>query len=275
MNTTDKKIAEVLAKFGEPMAGNVWRVQGTAVIYHKALERIAAQAQIQFDTPTIVRAERDEAVILVAGRMGERLEWSIGEALIGVNYRVSGKQAAYVYAMAEKRAKDRLIYKFLGLEEQFDDSAASQGDSANKNEPSIHQTTGGAAKPTSEMTIAQKLRHNIGRKVSLKELDDYLATDPVKMAMDRLNDVERGEIEGFINLSRGALATRATSRSDDTIWAVLLAAAKAALSKGKNESEVNSYESMMKEQEFADAPADVLEGFRSLCEARRYELRTK
>ena len=115
MNTTDKKIAEVLAKFGEPMAGNVWRVQGTAVIYHKALERIAAQAKIQFDAPTIVRAERDEAVILVTGRMGERLEWSIGEALIGTNYRVSGKQAAYVYAMAEKRAKDRVILKLIEL----------------------------------------------------------------------------------------------------------------------------------------------------------------
>ena len=115
MNATEKKIAEVLAKFGEPMAGNVWRVQGTAVIYHKALERIAAQAEIQFDPPTIVRAERDEAVILVTGRMGERLEWSIGEALVGTNYRVSGKQAAYVYAMAEKRAKDRVILKLIEL----------------------------------------------------------------------------------------------------------------------------------------------------------------
>ncbi|HEV2558616.1 MAG TPA: trna delta -isopentenylpyrophosphate transferase [Microvirga sp.] len=115
MNTTDKKIAEVLAKFGEPMAGNVWRVQGTPVIYHKALERIAAQAKIAFDSPTLVRAERDEAVILVTGRMGERVEWSIGEALIGVNYRVSGKQAAYVYAMAEKRAKDRVILKLIEL----------------------------------------------------------------------------------------------------------------------------------------------------------------
>jgi hypothetical protein len=115
MNTTDKKISEVLAKFGEPMAGNVWRVQGTAVIYHKTLERIAAQAKVVFDEPKIIRAERDEAVIQVTGRMGERVEWSIGEALIGVNYRVSGKQAAYVYAMAEKRAKDRVILKLIEL----------------------------------------------------------------------------------------------------------------------------------------------------------------
>jgi hypothetical protein len=115
MNTTDKKISEVLGKFGEPMAGNVWRVQGTAVIYHKTLERIAAQANVIFDEPKIIRAERDEAVIQVTGRMGERVEWSIGEALIGVNYRVSGKQAAYVYAMAEKRAKDRVILKLIEL----------------------------------------------------------------------------------------------------------------------------------------------------------------
>ncbi|SFF90114.1 hypothetical protein SAMN04487844_1771, partial [Methylobacterium sp. yr596] len=38
---SDKVIAEILATYGEPLAGNVWRVQGTAVIYHKALERIA------------------------------------------------------------------------------------------------------------------------------------------------------------------------------------------------------------------------------------------
>ena len=115
MNNADKQIADILAKYGEPLAGNVWRVQGTAVIYHKALERIAAQAGIVYDKPEIIRAERDEAVILVSGRMGDRTEWSIGEALINVNYRVSGKQAAYVYAMAEKRAKDRVILKLVGL----------------------------------------------------------------------------------------------------------------------------------------------------------------
>ncbi|WAJ26419.1 trna delta -isopentenylpyrophosphate transferase [Antarcticirhabdus aurantiaca] len=114
-STADKQISDTLAKYGEPFAGNVWRVQGNAVIYHKALERIAAQADIRYDKPTILRAERDEAVILVSGTMGERSEWSIGEALVDVNYRVSGRQAAYVYAMAEKRAKDRVILKLINL----------------------------------------------------------------------------------------------------------------------------------------------------------------
>ncbi|RZK92065.1 MAG: trna delta -isopentenylpyrophosphate transferase, partial [Methylobacterium sp.] len=121
MRTADKQIADILVRYGEPFGGNVWRVQGTAVIYHRTLERIAAQAGIAFDPPTLVRAERDEAVILVTGRMAgakagtERVEWSIGEALVNVNYRVSGKQAGYVYAMAEKRAKDRVILKLLEL----------------------------------------------------------------------------------------------------------------------------------------------------------------
>ena len=121
MRTADKQIAYILVRYGEPFGGNVWRVQGTAVIYHKTLERIAAQARITFDPPTLVRAERDEAVILVTGRFpdpatgNERIEWSIGEALVNVNYRVSGKQAGYVYAMAEKRAKDRVILKLLEL----------------------------------------------------------------------------------------------------------------------------------------------------------------
>jgi hypothetical protein len=109
MNTADQQIADILGKYGEPIAGNIWRVQGQAVIYHKALERIAVQAGIAFAPPAILRAEHDEAAILVTGRMGERTEWSIGEALVNVNYRVSGRQAAYVYAMAEKRAKDRVI----------------------------------------------------------------------------------------------------------------------------------------------------------------------
>ena len=46
MSTADQQIAGILAKYGEPIAGNIWRVQGQAVIYHKALERIAAQAGI-------------------------------------------------------------------------------------------------------------------------------------------------------------------------------------------------------------------------------------
>src|SRR3954469_17758879 len=115
MTNTDEQIATILAHYGEPATGNVWQVEGQTFIHHMTLERIAAQAKIIFDPPTVLRAERDEAVLVVVGRMGERTEWSIGEALVNVNYDVSGSESAYVYAMAEKRAKDRVILKLIDL----------------------------------------------------------------------------------------------------------------------------------------------------------------
>src|SRR5215207_4885605 len=115
MNNADEQIASILARYGEPADGSVWQVEGQAFIHHRTLERIAAQARITFDPPTVLRAESDEAVLLVVGRMGERAEWSIGEALVGVNYHVPEPEAAYAYAMAEKRAQDRVILKLIEL----------------------------------------------------------------------------------------------------------------------------------------------------------------
>ncbi|HZH52495.1 MAG TPA: trna delta -isopentenylpyrophosphate transferase [Microvirga sp.] len=206
MNTTDKKIAEVLAKFGEPMAGNVWRVQGTAVIYHKALERIAAQAKIQFDTPTIVRAERDEAVILVTGRMGERVEWSIGEALIGVNYRVSGKQAAYVYAMAEKRAKDRVILKLIELhglvysEEEADEFRNSrpvagepqvEAEKADKTDRTKVEVAG------AEGSVEAELKQKITKAKSINAVTDLMLHADTQKILNELPEGVRDEIRDF------------------------------------------------------------------------------
>lgn len=201
---SDKQIAEILATYGEPLAGNVWRVQGTAVIYHKALERIAAQARIRFDAPVIVRAERDEAVILVTGHMpgpgGERAEWSIGEALIGVNYKIGGKQPAYVYAMAEKRAKDRVILKLVGLhgllysEDEADEFKASRPDlqgaakapasrvqrpGEDEEEPAEAEAARDAAAPASAADA--DLRAEIDRAKSINAVTD-LMLDPATQA---------------------------------------------------------------------------------------------
>lgn len=152
----DRQIAEMLEQHGEEWNdATVWRVQGTPVISHKALERIAARAGIVFRAPTILRAERDEAVILVTGAIGDnedfREEWSIGEALIvrdgapGGNYKVTGRQAAYPYAMAEKRAKDRVILKLVNLHglayseeeaDEFKQGASDRSVPEDRNDPS-------------------------------------------------------------------------------------------------------------------------------------------
>lgn len=109
-----KEIADFMEKYGVD-AADIWAPYGGAyVVKHKALERVAAEQGIHFEQPKIIEsngAERNVA-ICVTGHMGERSEWSIGEAS-PLNYRVTGKQAAYPYAMAEKRAKDRVILKLL------------------------------------------------------------------------------------------------------------------------------------------------------------------
>lgn len=122
----DDKIAAVLKEHGfGPDA--CWDCHGTWVVYHRALEQIAAKAGIAYDTPVVLVADRDAAAILVTGRRGDKAEWSIGEAVVGLNYKVSGNQAGYPFAMAEKRAKDRVILKLIGLhglaysEEEADD----------------------------------------------------------------------------------------------------------------------------------------------------------
>ncbi len=86
MNSTDEQIATILAQYGVPADASVWRVEGQAFIHHRALERIAAQATITFDPPTVLRSERDEAVLLVLGRMGERVEWLNRSEFVGGSY---------------------------------------------------------------------------------------------------------------------------------------------------------------------------------------------
>ncbi len=202
MNSTEKKITETLAKFGEPMAGNVWRVQGTVVIYHKALERIAAQAQIRFDPPTIVRAERDEAVILVSGRMGERLEWSIGEALVGVNYRVSGKQAAYVYAMAEKRAKDRVILKLIELHGLV--YSEEEADEFKQGRPGLSEPQAALEVPDTAVEVVApasaveaELKQKITKARSINAVTDLMLHADTQRILGELPEGIRDEIRDF------------------------------------------------------------------------------
>ena len=110
--------------------GAVWDCHGTPVILHKALERIAEYSNIVFGEPTIVEANSQAkvAVMCVTGKMGDKTAWSIGESA------PSNTTNSYPYAMAEKRAKDRVILKLIGAsgfvysEEEADDFKNSKPD---------------------------------------------------------------------------------------------------------------------------------------------------
>jgi hypothetical protein len=111
---------------------DVWEVQGNPVVKHQALERLSSALRIIWHKPEVLRAERDEAVLIVTGNLPSGpSEWSIGEAVIGQNLLARNKTAIYPYAMAEKRAKDRVILKLAGLygshsEEEADDFKQGQ-----------------------------------------------------------------------------------------------------------------------------------------------------
>lgn len=106
--------AEVKAVMDEYGIGphECWQVPGgkSYAIKHSAIERVIAQRGIWFDPPQVLEGSTpDKAIaILVIGHMGDdRKEWSIGEA------SAANCQNKYFWAMAEKRAKDRVALKLL------------------------------------------------------------------------------------------------------------------------------------------------------------------
>jgi len=106
-----QKVADVLKDIGETSKTATWDCHGTVVILHKALEKVAAHEGITFDAPVVIESnvEKKMVVILVTGRSGDKVEWSFGEA---APYNLKNN---YPFAMAEKRAKDRVILKLVGL----------------------------------------------------------------------------------------------------------------------------------------------------------------
>lgn len=220
-------IKKLFDKFNAPLEReDVWSVQSATVIKHKALEKLAACARISFEKPEILRAERDEAVILVHGMMpglvadgGGREEWSIGEALVNTNYRVTGKMAAYVYAMAEKRAKDRVILKLAGLhglysEDEADEfkessSAPQQGRSAAGNPP-----PGSSHKPAPAATLSADAQIAKIKKFDLvSEMFAWSRTPLVEGAFLALPKEEQERVSAAFNQRQADLEANISSEA--------------------------------------------------------------
>lgn len=205
--SADHAIRAVLNEYGEDFndKGTVWRVQGTAVISHKALERIAAKAGIKYALPTIIRSERDEAVLLVSGTLGDRMEWSIGEALVNANYRVSGKQAAYVWAMAEKRAKDRVILKLVSLhglaysEEEADEFKKGGGPREEAPEP---------PEMSASQLMAEGMIEALMKRAGPAAIEAFLARDHVKRDLGLMEIEDHTRVMG-VAAERRAVAPAA------------------------------------------------------------------
>ena len=111
MSKLPQALIDIFKEIGLTKEQATWDCHGTPVALHKALEQVAAHQNITFDAPTMIEADAEskKVVMLVTGRMGNQQEWSVGEAAPYNN------KNSYPYAMAEKRAKDRVILKLIGV----------------------------------------------------------------------------------------------------------------------------------------------------------------
>lgn len=117
MSTLEPRIEAIRREYGLE-GSDFWQIKqnGQWVCKHAALEIIAVKAKVEWSAPQIIEADAPNLVcsMIVTGRMGDRTEWATGETN-QTNYQVKGKQPAYPWAMAEKRAKDRVILKLVGI----------------------------------------------------------------------------------------------------------------------------------------------------------------
>ena len=111
-----QNVIDVFKELNLDTAKDGWNCHGSYVLYHRTLEKIAAKTGVTFEPPTIIEsdAEKRICVLNVVGHLGDKTEWSIGEAM-PINIDKGNNKQAYPYAMAEKRAKDRVIIKLVGL----------------------------------------------------------------------------------------------------------------------------------------------------------------
>lgn len=112
MANLDPRIEAVRAKY-DLSRDDFWQIPQNKqwVCKHAALEVVATKANVEWDAPQIIQADTGGgiAVMVASGKMGTRVEWATGEA------SPKNNKNAYPWAMAEKRAKDRVVLKLVGI----------------------------------------------------------------------------------------------------------------------------------------------------------------
>tara|TARA_R100000426_G_scaffold45823_1_gene34501 strand:- start:718 stop:1443 length:726 start_codon:yes stop_codon:yes gene_type:complete len=104
-------LKDLIDKVGMTEQEATWDCHGSTIIKHEALERIADYVGITFEVPTTIESNLEKGIFCVhyVGTDGDKMSESYGEATPQNNKNL------YASAMAEKRAKDRVILKLIGV----------------------------------------------------------------------------------------------------------------------------------------------------------------
>ena len=106
-----ENVTNALKEIGLKSEDCLWDCHGTWVLKHYACERLAAHNGITWNDPVLIENDSDagKVVIKLWGHLNDKSEFTFGEAT------PKNSKNAYPYAMAEKRAKDRIILKLIGF----------------------------------------------------------------------------------------------------------------------------------------------------------------
>lgn len=199
----DPMIKELLVKYEIDPKAALWDCHGTWVMYHRYIEVIGAKIGAILDKPEIMFMDQSkkELVIYVMGRAGNRVEWSFGEVSPANN------KNGYPWAMAEKRAKDRVLLKLAGLaghiysEEEADDfkeskpvQAAQQTTQDDDDDESVYVTWAKdvvkkVAATNSDEELTTLWKANIPNFNACKAIDESLANRVKAQFSKRKNEL--------------------------------------------------------------------------------------
>lgn len=215
-NRFPKEISDFMEKYGVGPE-EVWPVPGgkSYAVKHKAIERIAAEKGITFERPAVIGCDLAEKsmVVCVFGTMGDKTEWTFGEA------SPSNSKNAYFAAMAEKRAKDRCVLKLLSAhgdlyseDEAEDFKRTTPEDDGIPRTPGVQVLTVDAQRPIfseleREMLNSATVEELKRWKLMAKERASRLSDSWRKVLSDRyleyLRSLEKREADEYIERMTG------------------------------------------------------------------------
>ena len=148
---------------------------GKDIIKHHACERIARHEGVKYSEPRFLKTERDHSVLYCAATIGEgadmKMEWTVGEADLKSNCFNQ-----YVHSMAEKRCKDRLILKLIGVYGEIYSSEEDFVDNLPKPEAEIKMATDPQKK-----LVASLINQTGNKPLEDEEYDSMTMADASKL----------------------------------------------------------------------------------------------
>tara|TARA_R100001591_G_scaffold20566_1_gene29207 strand:- start:1950 stop:2633 length:684 start_codon:yes stop_codon:yes gene_type:complete len=203
MAQLNEKLKKLLSEVGEKVDMSddknsaVWSLpqnKNVLIIKHKALEKISAHLGMWFDPPTILESDTDKKIVslVVKGYIddgkGKNTAWSIGEVSPD-NYKTYAKQSTYPYAMAEKRAVDRVILKLLGVHgDMYSEEEAEDFKTNNAKVVSVEKLDASALE-----FVTEAIKVFLPSKKTIKDVGDFYTSN--KKLLEPIKDNQPNDFE--------------------------------------------------------------------------------